>query len=144
MSNGVYKTPYALEKQGNDSGLIMQHDDSAFYAWFGTSRAVLIDKLRCLADDLEGIDRWHEPIGPQVAINNWTLGKRTVPCLIGRPIAHPIISDGKPTCSSELFYLDPERGIARTMSRWYRLGTRVDPEYWEERLRENGTSEDSH
>jgi hypothetical protein len=67
-------------------------------------------------------------------MNSWTLGRRSVPCLIGRPLGHPAILDGKPACSSELFYFDPERGIARTMSRWYRLGTRVDPDYWTERL----------
>jgi len=59
-----------------------------------------------------------------------------VPCLIGRPMGHPSIFDGKTACSSELFYLDPARGIARTMSRWYHLGTRVDAEYRSERDQE--------
>ncbi|MGO6943448.1 DUF6634 family protein [Rhizobium johnstonii] len=122
----------------------MRHDDSAFYAWFGTSGPVLVEKLRRLADDLENIDRCVDAIAPKAAMDSWALAMRSVPCLIGRPLAHPNISDGRPAYSSELFYLDPERGIARTMSRWYRLGTRVDPEYWEERLRENGPSECSH
>ncbi len=108
--------------------------DSAFVEWFGMSRASLVDCLRRLADDLEDVEQSLERQAPRAAMNSWTLGKRSVPCLIGRPLGHPVISDGKPACSSELFYLDPERGIARTMSRWYRLGTRVDPDYWSERL----------
>ncbi|NKM62057.1 hypothetical protein GFL58_13705 [Rhizobium leguminosarum bv. viciae] len=119
----------------------MQHDDSVFRAWFGTSGAELVEKLRRLAGDLDNIDRRVDTIAPKAAMNSWALAMRSVPCLIGRPLAHPNISDGRPAYSSELFYLDPERGIARTMSRWYRLGTRVGPEYWEERLRENGPSE---
>ncbi|MBY3181330.1 hypothetical protein HFO24_06555 [Rhizobium laguerreae] len=122
----------------------MQHDDSVSRAWFGTSGAELVEKLRRLADDLDNIDRRVDAIAPEAVMNSWALAMRSVPCLIGSPLAHPSIADGKPVCSSELFYLDPERGIARTMSRWYRLGTRVDPEFWEERLRENGPSEYSH
>jgi hypothetical protein len=117
----------------------MQPDDSAYFAWYGTSRDVLIEKLRRLADDLEDIDRCAEAIVPKAAMNSWASGMRSVPCLIGRPTGHPIVSDGKTACSSELFYLDVDRGIARTMSRWYRLGTRVDPEYWGERLRDRAS-----
>lgn len=108
--------------------------DSAFVEWFGMSRASLVDCLRRLADDLENVEQCSEAQAPGAAMNSWTLGRRSVPCLIGRPLGHPVIFDGNPACSSELFYLDPERGIARTMSRWYRLGTRVDPDYWAERL----------
>lgn len=122
----------------------MQDDDSAPYEWFGISRTRLIEKLRRLADDLENIDRQPDQIVPKVTMHRWAFGKRIVPCLVGKPVGHPSIADGKPAYSSELFYLDQERGIARTMSRWYRLGTRVDPEYWEERLRETGPSEYSH
>ncbi|MGO6791073.1 hypothetical protein ACCT17_34160 [Rhizobium ruizarguesonis] len=110
----------------------------------GSAPAALIAKLRQLADDLEDIDRCLAARPPTASFNSWTLGRRTVPCLVGRPMGHPSITDGKSACSSELFYFDEERGIARTMSRWYRLGTRVNPEYWEDRLRENGPSEYSH
>ncbi|QAS80737.1 hypothetical protein CO657_11215 [Rhizobium acidisoli] len=113
----------------------MRKCDSALHEWFGMSRSSLIKCLRRLADDLEDVDRCEEAQAPDAAMNSWTLGKRAVPCLIGRPLGHPNISDGRPAFSSELFYFDPDRGIARTMSRWYRLGTRVEPEYWGERLR---------
>lgn len=111
----------------------MLENDSVIHAWFGMSRASLVHKLRCLADDLESISDDVEAL-PAVAINNWAIAQRPVPCLMGRTLGHPSIGDGRPALSSELFYLDPERGIARTMSRWYRLGTRVDPDYWNERL----------
>ncbi|WP_338110981.1 hypothetical protein [Rhizobium cauense] len=104
-----------------------------------------MEKLRRLADDLENIDRCVDAIEPKAVLTSWALGTRPVPCLVGRPLGHPIIADGRPACSSELFYLDPERGIARTMSRWYGLGARVEPEYWEERSRTRGKSfGDSH
>lgn len=112
----------------------MTEFDSAFVSWNAVSRSMLIDRLRRLANDLEDIDQCLESTVPRAAINSWTVGRRFVPCLIGRPLGHPTISDGKPACSSELFYFDPERGIARTMSRWYRLGTRVAPGYWAERM----------
>ncbi|MCV9960341.1 hypothetical protein OIU34_00375 [Pararhizobium sp. BT-229] len=107
--------------------------DSIFEAWFGMPRASLCLQLRRLADDLDHVEQLGEELRQDVAINTWSLAKRAVPCLIGRPIGHPSVADGKPLFSSELFYIDPELGIARTMSRWYRLGTRVDPDYWNQR-----------
>ncbi|QKK18886.1 hypothetical protein [Rhizobium indicum] len=103
--------------------------------WLGRPHPLLVGKLRRLADDLADINHCADADAPSAAFNSWTLGKRVVPCLIGRPLGHPLISDGRPAFSSELFYFDPNRGIARTLSRWYRLGTRVEPGYWGERLR---------
>ncbi|TBY07317.1 DUF6634 family protein [Rhizobium laguerreae] len=108
--------------------------DSLSVASPGSVRASLIEKLRQLADDLEDVDKCLAARPPRSALNTWTTAERGVPCLVGLPLGHPILSDGKLTYSSELFYLDPHRGVARTMSRWYRLGTRVDPEFWAERL----------
>lgn len=110
----------------------MQSCDSAIQTWFGMSRTSLAASLRNLADDLESIPDDVEAL-PAVAINSWALVQRPVPCLMGRTLGHPSIGDGRPALSSELFYFDPERGVARTLSRWYRLGTRVDPGYWNER-----------
>ncbi|MGO7848600.1 DUF6634 family protein [Rhizobium leguminosarum] len=113
--------------------------------WRWSTAAMTIGRLRSLADDLEAVAAGSVPERPAIALmTSWSFGTRATPCLVGHAFGHPNISDGRPAYSSELFYLDPERGIARTMSRWYRLGTRVDPEYWEERLRENGPSEYSH
>ncbi|RWX13635.1 hypothetical protein EHI42_19770 [Rhizobium hidalgonense] len=112
--------------------------DSIFERWRGSQPKTLIDNLRRLADDLEDIDACVVARPPATSINSWAIAQRAVPCLIGRPMGHPVVSDGKSACSSELFYLDAERGIARTMSRWYSLGTRVDPEYWGEKFRHMG------
>lgn len=106
-------------------------NESSFHAWFGMSRQALVSRLRALADDLENLNEYDTgKAQPSVMINEWALAKRAVPCLIGIPKGHPRIEDGHPLFSSSLFYLDEDRGIARSFSRWYRLGTRVDPEFW--------------
>lgn len=55
-------------------------------------------------------------------IEDWTIGKRFEPALIGRVSGHSNIDTGQPVVSSGLYYLDPVAGYARTLSRWYRLG----------------------
>jgi hypothetical protein len=94
------------------------------------SRASLAAKLRSLANDLEALDRFDDVGATSVLIDHWALARRAVPCLIGCPTGHPAIEDGSPQVSSELFYLDEERGFARTLSRWYRLGTPLRPTHW--------------
>ncbi|NKL91700.1 DUF6634 family protein [Rhizobium leguminosarum] len=44
--------------------------------------------------------------------------------LSGIVSGHPRLHDGKEIITSQLFYLDPDRGIARTMNNWYRLSKR--------------------
>lgn len=36
---------------------------------------------------------------------------------------HPLLPDGQEVVTSQLMYLDPDAGLARTLSRWYRVGT---------------------
>lgn len=109
-------------------------DDSVFDAWFGMPRETLVRRLRSLADDLENADRFDDSrVVPAVSIEDWALAKRAVPCLIGQPKGHPTVRDGKPMFSSNLYYLDERRGLARTFSRWYRLGPRVSPDFWNSR-----------
>ena len=36
---------------------------------------------------------------------------------------HPLLPDGREIVTSQLMYLDPAMGLARTLSRWYRVGT---------------------
>ncbi|WP_440657825.1 DUF6634 family protein [Ensifer adhaerens] len=44
-------------------------------------------------------------------------------CALGGVVrGHPHLPDGHEIVSSQLFYLDAERGVARTLNRWYRLG----------------------
>lgn len=107
--------------------------DSVFFCLFGMPRTEVVCRLRDLADDLDQTAQ-RDDIGPStVVIYDWALAKRAVPCLIGRAKGHPTIEDGHPLFSSELYYLDEERGIARTLSRWYQLGNRLDPDSWNQR-----------
>lgn len=98
-------------------------------------RRSLPQQLRDLANDLEIVEQCFEKIEPKVAINDWAVVDRSVPCLVGRTIGHPTIADYHAACTSELFYLDEERGVARTMSRWYRLGSPMPPDFWSDSLR---------
>lgn len=35
---------------------------------------------------------------------------------------HPLLPDGNEIVTSQLIYMNPDIGLARTLSRWYRLG----------------------
>lgn len=83
----------------------------------------LVARLRALASSLEQY-ALHGPsvVSPDVTIFQWVLGKRTVPILLGKMKGHPTILDGKVGATTELFFYDPEVGLARTFNRWYGLG----------------------
>ncbi|WP_074471579.1 DUF6634 family protein [Bosea sp. BIWAKO-01] len=98
--------------------------------WGGVSseeRATLgreVERLRRLADDLEAVaagtytTRLSAP-----TIDRWWVGTRAERCLIGEVSEHPELPGiGRPIATSGLFFLDAQRGWARTISRWYRLG----------------------
>ncbi len=89
--------------------------------FLGDDRRILLARLQSLVTDLAASDFPH-PSSIPVMIDNWKVGKREVPCLLGNAFGHPTIVGGGASISSELFYFDPEGGIARTLSRWYRLG----------------------
>lgn len=88
--------------------------------WLGTPPNVIIPRLQSLLADLQGLSspggfaRPHD----SVTIRNCMLAQRSVPCLIGEMYDHPQIKNGA-GITSELFYLDEKRKIARTLSRWY-------------------------
>lgn len=48
---------------------------------------------------------------------------RRTACLSGYVFGHPSLGDGSEIMTSQLMYMDTEAGIARTLNRWYRLGT---------------------
>ncbi|MGO7242885.1 hypothetical protein ACCS70_27115 [Rhizobium ruizarguesonis] len=104
--------------------------------WFGMDRVDLINRLRSIADDLEAVGQVSsENIRDSVLIKNWALAQRTIPCLVGSSAGHPEIGHDRTMFSSPIYYIDVERRIARTFSRWYRLANRVDPEFWNVRTR---------
>ncbi|MBY3139049.1 hypothetical protein [Rhizobium laguerreae] len=94
--------------------------------YLGDDRRALLARLQSLVTDLAAADFPH-PSSIPVMIDKWSVGKREVPCLLGHAFGHPTIFDGGASISSELFYLDVDGGIARTLSRWYRLGSRSNP-----------------
>jgi hypothetical protein len=55
-------------------------------------------------------------------IEGWAIGQRVEPALVGTVAGHPLLPDG-PVTTSGLHFLDPVAGYARTLTRWYRLGT---------------------
>jgi hypothetical protein len=98
--------------------------------WFGWNQSTLVEQLRQLSNELGVFDEAGSPPADLVTINDWALARRAVPCLIGRPSGHPSIEDHNPLFTSELFYLDEEQRLARSFSRWYRLGTQGSASGW--------------
>ena len=98
--------------------------------WFGMKCSELSTRLFMISNEIK---RRQPEVSEMTRVDRWCLARRTVPCLIGVPARHPRISDGEPLFTSELYFLDPKRSIARSFSRWYELGEQVDPSYWERR-----------
>lgn len=106
--------------------------DASSAAWFGMSRKNLVERLNLIASDLNDLDS-SERRSSIARIDYWSLARRAVPCLIGVSKSHPKIQEGATMFSSELFFLDETRSIARSFSRWYELGEQVPSNYWAER-----------
>lgn len=81
--------------------------------------------LARLADDIGkvGSERFdpsmldHAPF-----LDEYALIRQPALSLTGIVSGHPRISDWHRCLSTQIFYLDIERGVARTVNRWYRLG----------------------
>ncbi|WP_312417501.1 hypothetical protein [Shinella sp.] len=83
----------------------------------------MIDIYRRLANDLEQVGRdGPEAIAPKVSISDWMIAKRAVPILLGTVVGHPRVEDGKPAATTEIVFWDEHWQLARTLTRWYRLG----------------------
>jgi hypothetical protein len=97
--------------------------------WLGSDTQELLKQLQSLVSDLGNLENNRSPLhlASCVQIDQWAIAQRAVPCLIGNVTGHPTLGNG-PTATSELFYMDTERGYARTLSRWYRLRTPCVPE----------------
>ena len=91
--------------------------------WLGHDPQSLIPRLRTLLADVEAAAASATYYFPKesVALDDWVLMRRAVPCLAGRSTGHPDITDGAPTITSEVFFIDTERRLARSLSRWYLL-----------------------
>ncbi|CDZ31114.1 Hypothetical protein NGAL_HAMBI490_59930 [Neorhizobium galegae bv. officinalis] len=88
--------------------------------WLGTPPSIIIPRLQSLLADLQSLSSPGDFTEPDntVTIRNCIFAQRSVPCLLGEMSGHPQIKDG-PGITSELFYFDGKRKLARTLSRWY-------------------------
>jgi hypothetical protein len=92
----------------------------------------LASRLRALADDCERLT-FGQPV-PSTVLAKAPLLKGWVPALtpeglqlIGYAVGHPIHGN-RMVMTTSLWWVDPEGGWARTLSRFYRIGAPVDPE----------------
>lgn len=83
------------------------------------------DRLHDLADELQGIRDGSKPDACDLVdaprLEEWQHATREVRILVGRVYGHPDIPDGKRIRTSDLYACG--EGWARTLSRYYRLGT---------------------
>jgi len=87
-----------------------------------SAREELALKLEALAADLRSVgSRGFDLSTSFVSITDWRLASRPAACLEGFVTDHPTLGIDRVT-TSELYYFDKKAGIARTLSRWYRLG----------------------
>ena len=93
------------------------------HQWLGQNPRELVSALRTLADDLEQLANGQKPqvIGSAVKIHEYTISRRTVPCLVGRMSGHPTITDGAAGMSTELYFIDEKQKLVRSANRFYRL-----------------------
>ncbi|QRM56407.1 DUF6634 family protein [Sinorhizobium sp. BG8] len=78
----------------------------------------LLDDLRRFSN--KELDEEDFAMAPVLRSYRLTLGPAYA--LSGTVSGHPYIPDGREIVSSQLFFLDSERAVARTLNRWYRLG----------------------
>ena len=83
--------------------------------------------LRSLADDLQLLGSGTMPASEMTEaaprLDAWALAFRPQPCLVGQRCGHPrLCQDGRTTITSGLWAISERFGVARTQSRWYRLG----------------------
>jgi hypothetical protein len=103
-----------------------------------TSRQVIceeINRLEALAADLKIVSSPPFPLDQMLAraypnapiLDEWRFALRPVTCLIGLSTGHPrLIGERRSIVTSEIFLISQELGWARSFSRWYRLGRRLD------------------
>lgn len=85
-------------------------------------------RIHALSADLRKIQLGLGPSDDELAsapiIEDWFLGSRIEPALIGNVVGHPTLADG-PVTTSGIYLLDTELGFARSLSRYYTLGHRL-------------------
>ena len=94
----------------------------------GDSAEAIVAFARKLAEDFERLTADGSPSRSDLAtapvIDLWRPAPRILLALAGTVTGHPILRDGRPTITSQLFAYDEAAGWARTWSRYYALGRR--------------------
>jgi hypothetical protein len=91
-----------------------------------------LEILRSVIRDIERISSGKAPTADDLAdapfLDKWTLAASRDVSLIGIVDDHPRLGPGLRTIvTSTVCVIDPSGQWARTESRWYRLGLRIDP-----------------
>ena len=89
-------------------------------------RQELALKLENIAADLRGLSR-PKPFLPKspVEISHWYLSAMPVLTISGIAHDHPKLGT-KPIATSQVFYINTETGLVRTLNHWYRLGVLME------------------
>lgn len=86
----------------------------------------LARRVQALSRDLDLIRQLKAPTildySDAPLLENWTIGQRAELAIVGDVSRHPGRPDGR-IVTSGLYFMDPRAGYARTLSRWYRLGS---------------------
>lgn len=87
----------------------------------------LAERVASAAADLRRLSEDWRPseadLADAVGLENWMLAiDGEFPVLIGDAVGHPLLGDQFIT-TSRVLWISEDRTIARTLSRWYRLGT---------------------
>ena len=91
-----------------------------------------IERLERLLSDLKRIRSRAGPTAEDLddapRLDDYQLARRDVVCLVGHATGHPRLGD-RHTITTELMVHAPTLGWARTLSRFYRLGTSIDDDH---------------
>jgi hypothetical protein len=83
-------------------------------------------KLKSIAGDLLGLNRSSDELRIQpVEISHWYLSAMPVLTISGIAYDHPKLGT-KPIATSQVFYINTETGLVRTLNHWYRLGVPME------------------
>lgn len=89
-----------------------------------------IERLSRLLQALERIRAGDHPDEAELAsapmIDKWSLADRHTIALVGNVHRHPTIPNARPVCTSDLWFVAPALGYARTLNRFYVLGRQHD------------------
>jgi hypothetical protein len=89
-------------------------------------REELASKLERVAMDLRGLNRPTLILSTSpIELSHWFLSATPVLTISGIAEDHPKLGT-KPIATSQVFYVNTETGLVRTLNRWYRLGVPME------------------